>query len=318
MHAGPVNDSPSVRERRLAQELPVLGGAAQLHGKDVAERLGWSASKVSRIGTGRIGFSAEDLERLLELYRVPDRQATFRRRLAPSARPKGWWDGYADTLSSRYAGLIRLEAGVEALRCYDALVPHALLQSPDNDREIILATWKRLAQAEVDRRVQVVRRRQELLDAAPQRRPQRSVVGSSSTCSPPPQRPTSPFKCCPSPAALFPSWTPGPPARPTSSTRRTRPASSSSTPRPRSTATARRSTSSAPKPPIPRIRRHHSASAPRHPMTPVASHVAPSEIGGALIRFEADESSSTHEPVCDPQRHRAPPLTPQARGCCSS
>jgi transcriptional regulator with XRE-family HTH domain len=166
-------DTPSSREKRLAHELRQLRQLTQLHGKDVAARLGWSAAKVSRIETGRTGISTDDLERLLELYRVPDPQATYLRRLAPSARPKGWWDAYADTLPSLYANLIRLEAGSQALRCYAALVPHALLQSPDYDREIILATWETLAQAEVDRRVQACRRRQDLLDAGPHRRPLR-------------------------------------------------------------------------------------------------------------------------------------------------
>ncbi len=164
-------DTPSARERRLARELRQLRELTQLHGKDVAEQLSWSAAKVSRIETGRTGISTDDLERLLELYRVPDPQATYLRRLAPSARPKGWWDAYADTLSSGYANLIRLEAGSQALRCYAALVPHALLQSPDYDRQIILATWEKLAQAEVDRRVQACHRRQDVLDAGPHGRP---------------------------------------------------------------------------------------------------------------------------------------------------
>jgi transcriptional regulator with XRE-family HTH domain len=165
------DDTPSARERRLARELRLLRELAQLHGKDVAAALGWSAAKVSRIETGRTGISADDLERLLTLYRVPDPQATYLRRLAPSARPKGWWDAYADTLSAGYANLIRLEAGSRALRCYASLVPHALLQSLAYDREIILATWETLAPAEVERRVQACRRRQDVLDAGPHPRP---------------------------------------------------------------------------------------------------------------------------------------------------
>ena len=118
-----VVESPSSRARRLARELRALRTAGSLHGKDVAARLCWSASKVSRIETGRIGISSDDLERLLALYGVPEAQAAFLRRLAPSARPRGWWDAYADTLSAGYANLIRLEAGSRALRCYGALVP---------------------------------------------------------------------------------------------------------------------------------------------------------------------------------------------------
>ncbi len=161
-----VVESPSARERRLARELRGLRAATHWHGKDVAERLGWSASKVSRIETGRIGISADDLDRLLALYAVPEAQAGFLRRLAPSARHKGWWDAYADTLSAGYANLIRLEAGSRALRCYGALVPHALLQSPDFVRQVILSTWERPSQVEVDRRVQICRRRQDVLDAS--------------------------------------------------------------------------------------------------------------------------------------------------------
>jgi transcriptional regulator with XRE-family HTH domain len=158
-------DPPSVRERRLARELRLLRTAKPLHGKDVAERLGWSASKVSRIETGHTGITPEDLDLLLRLYAVPDDQAAFLRRLAPSARPRGWWDAYADTLSSGYANLIRLEAGSRALRCYGALVPHALLQTPEYVRQVILSTWERPSQAEVDRRIQVCRRRQDALEA---------------------------------------------------------------------------------------------------------------------------------------------------------
>jgi transcriptional regulator with XRE-family HTH domain len=160
-----VIETPSVRERRLAAELRVLRTAAQLHGKDVAAALGWSPSKVSRIETGRSGVSGADLERLVQLYGVPEQQAGLLRRLAPSARPRGWWDAYAETLSPGYANLIRMESGSRALRCYGALVPHALLQTPDFAREVILSTWERPSPAEVERRVQVCRRRQEVLDA---------------------------------------------------------------------------------------------------------------------------------------------------------
>ncbi|MBB3674940.1 helix-turn-helix domain-containing protein [Modestobacter versicolor] len=157
-------DTPSVRERRLASELRALRTTAGLHGKDVAATLGWSASKVSRIENGRTGIGEADLERLVELYRVPDAQAGYLRRLAPSVRPRGWWDAYAETLSPGYANLVRLESGSQALRCYGALVPHALLQTTDYAREVILSTWERPSPAEVERRVEVCRRRQEVLD----------------------------------------------------------------------------------------------------------------------------------------------------------
>ena len=82
-------DSPSVRERRLARDLREVRIGAEMAGNAVAEALGWSASKVSRIETGRIGISPGDLDLLIELYRVPIEQAEYLRRLAPTAAPAG-------------------------------------------------------------------------------------------------------------------------------------------------------------------------------------------------------------------------------------
>ena len=156
-------DSPSVRERQLARELREARVGAQLPGSETARILGWSASKVSRIETGRIGISPTDLDRLLDLYQVPDEQARYLRRLAPAARTRGWWDAYADSLSAGYSGLLRLEAGSQALSCYCAVVPHALLMTPDYVRQVILATWQAPSAQEVDRRVRICARRQAVI-----------------------------------------------------------------------------------------------------------------------------------------------------------
>jgi transcriptional regulator with XRE-family HTH domain len=156
-------DTPSARERQLARELRRLRVAMGLNGKDAADRLGWSASKVSRIETSRTGVSRHDLDQLLTLYEADDERAAYLHKLAPSARAKGWWDAYADALSSGYATLIRLECGSRALQCYCALIPHALLLTPDYLRHVILSGPDRPLPAEVNRRVQICRRRQEAL-----------------------------------------------------------------------------------------------------------------------------------------------------------
>jgi transcriptional regulator with XRE-family HTH domain len=156
-------ESPSVRERRLARELRDARVGSQLPGNAVAQRMGWSTSKVSRIETGRIGISPEDLDALIELYGLPDEQARYLRRLAPAARTRGWWDAYADSLSAGYAGLLRLESGSQALRSYCAVVPHPLLMTPDYIRQVVLSTWQVPSALEVDRRIRVCVRRQAVL-----------------------------------------------------------------------------------------------------------------------------------------------------------
>lgn len=156
----------SVRERRLARELREARVSAQLTGDRAARQLGWSPSKVSRIETGRIGVNAGDLDRLIALYAVPERHAEFLRRLAPAARARGWWDAYAESLSPGYAGLLRLEAGSRALRTYCAVVPHALLMTPDYIRRVITSTWQVPSDVEIERRMRVCLRRQAVLDPA--------------------------------------------------------------------------------------------------------------------------------------------------------
>lgn len=157
------DDPPSVRERQLANELRLLRQTVGLTGKDVAERLGWSTSKVSRIETGRIGIGQHDLESLFTLYDAPEDKAESLRRLAASARQQGWWDAYANSLSSGYSSLIKLEAGSAELRCYCALVPHTLLQTPEYSRNVIQSTLQAPAPTEVDRRLDIARRRQSVL-----------------------------------------------------------------------------------------------------------------------------------------------------------
>lgn len=157
------DDSPSVRERQLARELRTLRETTGLTGKEAAERLGWSASKISRIENGKIGIGQDDLESLFALYEVLEDKADTLRKLAASARTQGWWDAYASNLSSGYSSLIKLEAGSAELRCYSALVPHALLQTPEYSRHVIRSTLQAPAPIDVDRRVDIARRRQAVL-----------------------------------------------------------------------------------------------------------------------------------------------------------
>jgi transcriptional regulator with XRE-family HTH domain len=158
-----MDDPPSVRERQLASELRTLRETTQLTGKDAADRLGWSASKISRIETGKIGIGQDDLEALFVLYEVLEDKADDLRKLAASARTAGWWDAYANSLSSGYSSLIKLEAGSAELRCYCALVPHALLQTSEYSRHVIQSTLQTPAPSEVERRVDIARRRQAVL-----------------------------------------------------------------------------------------------------------------------------------------------------------
>ena len=100
--------SPVVRRRRLGLELRALREATGLSGEDVADRTGWSTSKVSRMEIGRNPPSPADLNRLLDLYGVTDQARRDQLAvLLREAKRKGWWQVYSDI---PYSTLIGLEA----------------------------------------------------------------------------------------------------------------------------------------------------------------------------------------------------------------
>ena len=66
--------SPSMRRRRLATELRKLREQSGLSLNDAARRLGWQASRLSRIETRQSGIPAPDLRKLLNTYEVEDEE----------------------------------------------------------------------------------------------------------------------------------------------------------------------------------------------------------------------------------------------------
>lgn len=157
---------PTIRRRRLAAELRRFRTIAELTLEQAATRLGdgWSYSKLSRVETGRLGISAADLTRLLDLYGVAGSRREPLLRLARSARARGWWDAYSAGLPGDYVSYIELESEASGLRCFDAGMINGLMQTEDYARAVIEAALMALVPpAETDRRVDVRLTRQRLL-----------------------------------------------------------------------------------------------------------------------------------------------------------
>jgi transcriptional regulator with XRE-family HTH domain len=112
---------------------------ADLTGEDVAERLGWSASKVSRIELYRTGVKTADLTKLLELYGVTGIHQAELLALATEPRRKGWWEAYSDALPEEYSAYIVMEAEAESLEGWSPQLVYGLLQTPDYARAVIEA-----------------------------------------------------------------------------------------------------------------------------------------------------------------------------------
>jgi hypothetical protein len=132
-------------------------------GEDVASRLKWSASKVSRIETSRTAVTTGDLRALLDLYQVSGSARDRLAELGRTANQRGWWDAYGETLSYGYSTFLALENDAESERFYGQMIVPGLLQASRYAEEIIRATLLAAPPGAIARRVEARLARQRLL-----------------------------------------------------------------------------------------------------------------------------------------------------------
>ncbi|WP_309117274.1 helix-turn-helix transcriptional regulator [Saccharothrix sp.] len=156
----PRGSSPTLRKRRLVSELRRLREAASLTIEEVGERLECSASKISRIETGRVGVTPRDVRDMLGAYGADESTLEELVQLAREARRKAWWDEFGDIAPGRYIGF---EADADSVRTYQGLMIPGLLQHEAYTRALIADVLPDAAPSEVDRRVALRKARQALL-----------------------------------------------------------------------------------------------------------------------------------------------------------
>jgi transcriptional regulator with XRE-family HTH domain len=155
--------TPTGRRRRLGAELRRLREEAGLTIDRVAEALECSPSKVSRIETGQVSATPRDVRDILGLYRVDDARLEAMVQVAREARQRGWWQKFVD-VPDGVPAYVGLEAAATSIDVYMSLIVPALLQTPDYARAVIAAVRPDLPASEIDRRVELRLRRQELLE----------------------------------------------------------------------------------------------------------------------------------------------------------
>ncbi|WP_058047214.1 helix-turn-helix domain-containing protein [Streptomyces roseifaciens] len=151
--------NPTVRRRRLGQELRKLRELKGMTAEEVAERLLVSQSKISRLENGRRSISQRDVRDLCGVYGVEDhRIVDSLMQMAKESRQQGWWHAFGDIPYSVYIGL---ETDAASLRVYEASLVPGLLQTPNYASAVTEGSWPEATGADIERRVQVRMRRQE-------------------------------------------------------------------------------------------------------------------------------------------------------------
>ena len=148
-----IEHSPTVRRRRLALELRRLREAAELTCEEVADHLECSASKISRVETGRVSVSPRDVRDMLELYGVPVAQRESLVQLARDSRQKGWWHAFSDSMQPQFATYVGLESAAAEIRIYEVSLIPELLQTEDYARAVIRSGMMNSPAEDVERRV---------------------------------------------------------------------------------------------------------------------------------------------------------------------
>jgi transcriptional regulator with XRE-family HTH domain len=167
----PDRGSPSVRGRRLAAELRRLRERTGLNGEEVAERLGWSGSKVSRIELHRTGIKQADLQQLLDLYGV---EQPYRDDLIALARESAQRSPLRQLTAgfppeAEYAAYLSAEAEAESVWNWEPQIIPGLLQTPDYARAVT-ESWQAMfpgPPSEIERRVEAKLLRQQVLTRDP-------------------------------------------------------------------------------------------------------------------------------------------------------
>ncbi|GAB2754479.1 helix-turn-helix domain-containing protein [Streptomyces bullii] len=153
------NVNPTVRRRRLGQELRRLRELKGMTAEEVAERLLVSQSKISRLENGRRSISQRDVRDLCGVYEVEDQRIVESlMQMAKDSRQQGWWHAFGDIPYSVYIGL---ETDAESLRVYEPQIITGLLQTRAYAEAIIRGALPETSPTEIDKRVEVRMRRQE-------------------------------------------------------------------------------------------------------------------------------------------------------------
>ncbi len=129
--------------------------------EDAAYLIRSSPAKISRMELGRHRFKERDLVDLLVLYGVEaDERAEFLG-LARQANAPGWWQRYGDLLPPWFETYLAMEQAASVIRTFEVQFVPGLLQTAEYAQAVFALAHT--DPAELERRVGLRRRRQEIL-----------------------------------------------------------------------------------------------------------------------------------------------------------
>jgi Domain of unknown function (DUF5753)/Helix-turn-helix domain len=155
---------PTALRMILGTQLRRLREAADVTPDRAGYEIRASRSKISRIEHGRVGFKERDVADLLTLYGITDEQVRARMlSLARHANTAGWWSRYDEILPDWFEQYLGLEGTASVIRTFELQFVHGLFQTEAYARAVTLLGRKAAPAGEIDRRVSLRLKRQDIL-----------------------------------------------------------------------------------------------------------------------------------------------------------
>ena len=157
-------NGPTALRIALGAQLRQLRQASNISVQEAGAAIRGSHAKISRLELGRVGFRRRDVTDLLTLYGIKDEQQRHEfLSLAEQANLPGWWHQYTDILPGWFEYYLGLEQASSIVRTYEPHLVPGLMQTEDCARAVIRSGHPGAAAEDVERRVALRMRRQQVL-----------------------------------------------------------------------------------------------------------------------------------------------------------
>jgi hypothetical protein len=151
----------------------MLGGQLRRHREaagmtpdDAGYHIRASRAKISRLENGRARCKERDVLDLLALYGVDDAEVVAGLLvLVSQARTQDWWADFSDVLPAWFEPYLGMENSASIIRSFDLQFVCGLFQTEDYARAVTVLGHRGARVMEIERRVAVRMKRQELLAA---------------------------------------------------------------------------------------------------------------------------------------------------------
>jgi Domain of unknown function (DUF5753)/Helix-turn-helix domain len=158
---------PTVPRLMLGIQLHRYREAAGISPDQAGYEIRASRSKISRMENGQVRFKERDVTDLLGLYGVTDAKTVAGLvALVRQANSPGWWSKYGDVMADWFESYLGLEAAASVIRTFELQFVHGLFQTEDYARAVTMLGHTAAPAAEIDRRVSLRLKRQDLLNGS--------------------------------------------------------------------------------------------------------------------------------------------------------